>query len=94
MCGEPPPNADLLRDALPWKLCRVVSNWRPTGASRRSVFSRKGTGLGLAIVHRIVTDYGGVVLIESTEGRGTTVNVRFPARDRHMMRNEIREATG
>ncbi len=39
----------------------------------------KGSGLGLAIVHRIVTDYQGVIKVDSTPGRGTTVAVRLPA---------------
>ena len=39
-----------------------------------------GSGLGLAIVHRIVTDYQGVVKVDSTPAVGTTVSVRLPAR--------------
>jgi two-component system sensor histidine kinase PilS (NtrC family) len=42
-------------------------------------FSR-GSGLGLAIVHRIVSDYGGEILVSSAPGLGTTVTVRLPAR--------------
>jgi two-component system sensor histidine kinase PilS (NtrC family) len=38
----------------------------------------KGTGLGLAIVHRIVTDYGGRIDVQSRQGEGTTFTVRFP----------------
>jgi two-component system sensor histidine kinase PilS (NtrC family) len=45
----------------------------------RSSFE-KGTGLGLSIVHRIVTDYGGVIQVSSTVGKGTTVRVRLPNR--------------
>jgi two-component system sensor histidine kinase PilS (NtrC family) len=45
----------------------------------RSSFAR-GTGLGLAIVHRIVTDAGGTIDIESELGDGTTVRVRLPKR--------------
>ena len=44
----------------------------------RSSFDR-GTGLGLAIVHRIVTDYGGRIDVESSPGVGTTMAVRLPA---------------
>jgi signal transduction histidine kinase len=40
----------------------------------------KGTGLGMAIVHRIVNDYGGEIRVTSKPGRGTTVEVRLPAR--------------
>jgi two-component system sensor histidine kinase AtoS len=38
----------------------------------------KGTGLGLAIVHRIVTDYGGRIDVQSRVGEGTTFTIRFP----------------
>ena len=41
-----------------------------------------GSGLGLAIVKSIMTLHGGSVELESTEGEGTTVTLRFPsARD-------------
>jgi two-component system sensor histidine kinase AtoS len=38
----------------------------------------KGTGLGLAIVHRIVTDNGGRIDVQSRPGEGTTFSIRFP----------------
>ena len=38
----------------------------------------QGSGLGLAIVHRIVSDYGGELLVTSAPDAGTTVRVRFP----------------
>jgi two-component system, NtrC family, sensor histidine kinase PilS len=43
-------------------------------------FTRKarGTGLGLAIVHRVVTDHGGSVEVDSTPGRGTRMVVKLP----------------
>lgn len=37
-----------------------------------------GTGLGLAIAHKIVTDHGGAIDIESSPGGGTTARVRMP----------------
>jgi two-component system sensor histidine kinase PilS (NtrC family) len=40
----------------------------------------KGSGLGLAIVHRITTDYNGDIKVTSTQGTGTSVAVRLPAR--------------
>jgi two-component system, NtrC family, sensor histidine kinase PilS len=38
----------------------------------------KGTGLGLSIVHRIVSDYGGELEVDSEPGVGTTVKVKLP----------------
>jgi signal transduction histidine kinase len=38
----------------------------------------KGTGLGLAIVHRIVSDYGASIDVQSHPERGTTFRVTFP----------------
>jgi signal transduction histidine kinase len=39
----------------------------------------KGTGQGLAIVHRIVVEHhGGAIRVDSTPGRGTTVEIVLP----------------
>ena len=43
----------------------------------RGSFGR-GTGLGLAIVHRLVSDYGARIDVQSTIGQGTTFRVTFP----------------
>jgi two-component system NtrC family sensor kinase len=40
-----------------------------------------GTGLGLSIAHHIVTKYGGRILLDSQEGKGTTFTVILPAAD-------------
>ncbi|HEX9082125.1 MAG TPA: ATP-binding protein [Holophagaceae bacterium] len=38
-----------------------------------------GTGLGLAVCHRIMVAHGGLLFLESQEGRGTTVHLRLEA---------------
>ncbi len=38
----------------------------------------QGTGLGLAIARSIVVEHGGLVRLESTEGKGTTAFVQLP----------------
>ena len=53
--------------------------YRVDKARARSQRDPGGTGLGLAIVHRIVTDYGGDIQVNSHAGSGTTVSVRLPA---------------
>ncbi|WP_010283257.1 ATP-binding protein [Bacillus timonensis] len=40
-----------------------------------------GTGLGLVICKRIVNMYNGTIEIDSIEGKGTTVQIRFPLHD-------------
>ncbi len=39
----------------------------------------RGTGLGLSLARNIVLDHDGEIAIESEEGRGTCVTIRFPA---------------
>ncbi len=38
----------------------------------------EGTGLGLSICHRIVSEHGGSIDVESTKGKGTTFHIRLP----------------
>ena len=50
--------------------------------ARRQGPHRGGAGLGLSIVKSFVELHGGTVLIDSVEGRGTTVTCRLPIRAR------------
>ena len=43
-----------------------------------------GHGLGMMIVQRILRDHGGHVAIESKEGVGTVVTLRFPHKQRRV----------
>jgi CheY-like chemotaxis protein len=40
-----------------------------------------GTGLGLTMVHKIMSQHGGTVVVESQVGRGTSFDCYFPALD-------------
>ncbi|MEE2672342.1 MAG: ATP-binding protein [Myxococcota bacterium] len=39
---------------------------------------KEGSGLGLSTVHRIVESHGGMLQVESEEGKGTTFRIRLP----------------
>jgi two-component system NtrC family sensor kinase len=56
---------------------QVIDNlFEPFFTQRRN---GRGTGLGLSITHRIVTDHGGAIQVESAgAGRGSTFRVRLP----------------
>jgi signal transduction histidine kinase len=45
---------------------------------------RGGHGLGMMIVQRILRNHGGQIALESQPGRGTTVTVQFPLKDRRV----------
>jgi signal transduction histidine kinase len=47
----------------------------------------RGTGLGLAVTHRIVSNFGGDIYVESTVGKGTRFLIRFP-----IQRNEATQS--
>jgi two-component system NtrC family sensor kinase len=51
----------------------------------------KGTGLGLPISYGIVRDHGGTIDVESEEGKGTTVSIRFPC---DSLSSEMRQTQG
>lgn len=45
---------------------------------------KSGTGLGLLVVRRIVREHGGEIDIVNDEGRGITLTIRLPLRDRRV----------
>jgi signal transduction histidine kinase/CheY-like chemotaxis protein len=44
----------------------------------------KGTGMGLAMVYGVVRNHNGSISVESSEGRGTTFTVAFPAVNKYI----------
>lgn len=59
------------------ELQSIFEPFRRTSASRASV---PGVGLGLFVARRIVEGHGGRLTVESAPGRGSTFQVRLPAR--------------
>ena len=57
-------------------LSRVFEPYFTTKAS--------GSGLGLLILRRIVREHGGELAIESNEGKGLTLTIRLPYRERRV----------
>ena len=45
----------------------------------KKVMGRSGTGLGMAVVWGTMRDHKGYIDVESTEGKGTTLRLYFPA---------------
>lgn len=46
-----------------------------------------GTGLGLAITHKVITEHGGQIQVESGEGKGCCFNIELPVQ-RHRILSE------
>jgi PAS domain S-box-containing protein len=52
----------------------------------RATEEGKGAGLGLAVVHEIVSLHGGLVTVESKEGKGATFSVKLPLKTLQKMK--------
>jgi CheY-like chemotaxis protein len=53
-----------------------------------------GTGLGLSICHRLVTDMGGTISVDSELGRGTRFQVRLPPAQAAKMKRKLTPPMG
>ena len=51
----------------------------------------EGTGLGLSICHRIVSEHGGTIDVESKEGKGTTFTIRMPVKVKDVVQRTTRD---
>jgi signal transduction histidine kinase len=58
----------------PEELPRIYDRFYRSDAARHT----QGTGLGLPIVKRVVEAHGGEVVVESEQGRGTSVTIALP----------------
>jgi len=54
-----------------------------------SAGAQEGIGIGLAFTKDLVALHGGTIALESTEGEGTTVTVRFPRGADHLAEEQI-----
>lgn len=63
---------------------------RVEGAKGRSF---EGSGIGLALVQELVKLHGGIVTVESEEGRGTVFTITLPLGAAHLPANRIRGAS-
>jgi len=54
----------------------------------KKVMGRSGTGLGMAVVWGTVKDHKGYIDVQSTEGKGTTFTLYFPATRQELVKNQ------
>ena len=54
----------------------------------KKVMGRSGTGLGMAVIWGTVKDHKGYIDVQSTEGKGSTFTIYFPAKREKITREE------
>jgi signal transduction histidine kinase len=55
--------------------------FRKFDSTRGALNGSEGIGLGLALVHTVITRHEGIIVCESSEGRGTAFTVTLPVYD-------------
>jgi signal transduction histidine kinase len=73
------------RDGYPWVAVSIADTGQGIPAQiMERIFTpffttkAQGTGLGLAICHKLITQHGGVIKVESADGKGTTFIIELP----------------
>jgi signal transduction histidine kinase len=73
------------RDGYPWVMVSIADTGSGIPAQiRERIFTpffttkAQGTGLGLAICHKLITQHGGVIRVESADHQGTTFIIELP----------------
>jgi PAS domain S-box-containing protein len=60
----------------------------------KKVLGRSGTGLGMAVVWGTVKDHNGYIDVQSTEGKGTTVDLYFPVTRKELEKDKSATSIG
>ena len=96
--GQPIPAGKLARiafhDSGPGIAPTIVDQVFDPYFSTKQKGAQKGMGLGLTIVHSIVKKHGGLVWIDSSEGKGCKVLLYFPLQEQGAVSDEIKTAPG
>ncbi len=72
----------------------VFDRFQQSRSSSDPTRAQEGAGIGLAFVRDLVDLHGGTIELDSTEGEGTTVRVRFPRGPDHLADGHLAESPG